>query len=516
MRSPNPIQTTTVEKILQAGESFNQDVAYFGLAGTNQAYLEISNFPPLDLGRRLDYLIDYPHGCIEQTTSAVFPQLFLADLMELDKKRKAEIQANVNAAIQRFQLFQTVNGGFSYWPGGSYDSDWGTNYAGHFIIEAEKKGYAVPSNLKSNWIKFQRAQARNWNRANESLDGANYNDLTQAYRLYTLALAGKAETGMMNRLRERDDLSLPARWRLAAAYRLTGQKEAAMSLISNQETTVPTYREMSYTYGSNTRDEAMILETLVLMDKKGVAADLAKRIANQLNQQRWMSTQTTAYSLLAVSKFIGANKVERNLKFDYKINGQAGNRNSKITMVSFDLAGNSKNVSVKNSGEGILYLRLITKGVPVEGEEEAVANNVNISVNYFTMKNVPINVSEMQQGQDFIAEITVRNQGLKGDLKEMILAHIAPSGWEIHNTRMDDYQHANSSVYTYQDQRDDRLYTYFDIRRNQSKTFRVQFNSSYLGKFYLPGIVVEAMYDNTVYARTKGQWVDVVQNGSMQ
>lgn len=509
VRTPNTEQTKTVEKVLNAGESFSDAVDYFGILGTNKAYLEVSNFPPLDLGKRLDYLIGYPHGCIEQTTSSVFPQLYLSELVELDATRKSVIQQNVNAGIERIKLFQTANGGFAYWPGGTYDNEWGSNYAGHFLLEAEKKGFSVSSSLKSKWLKFQKKQARNWNKANQNTDGAHYDDLTQAYRLYTLALAGKPELGLMNRLRERTDLSLPAKWRLAAAYKLAGQKEAALNLIKGAGKNVPEYTELSYTYGSNVRDEAMILETLVLLNMKTDGAEMAKKVANRLNQNQWMSTQTTAYCLMAVSKFVGQNSAEDKLKFSFNINGESGTRNSDMTVVSFDLGGKGKNVQVKNTGSGILYVRLITKGIPLGGDEEAEAKNIAIRVNYFDMNNRPINIDNMGQGKDFVAEITVSNPGTRGRLKELALVHIVPSGWEIHNSRMDEYNSNKSSFFTYQDVRDDRLYTYFDLGPNQQKTFRVQLNSSYLGKFYLPGISVEAMYDNSIYARTKGKWIQV-------
>jgi uncharacterized protein YfaS (alpha-2-macroglobulin family) len=511
VRTPNAEQTVTVDKVLNPGESFADDIAYFGVEGTNKAYLEVSNFPAIDLGRRLDYLIQYPHGCIEQTTSSVFPQLYLADVMELDATKKASIQTNINAAIEKFRSFQTSNGGFAYWPGDSYDNEWGSNYAGHFLIEAEKKGFVVPANMKSNWINFQKKQAKAWSKSNQTITGYYYDDLTQAYRLYTLALAGKSEIGLMNRLRERTDLSLPARWRLAAAYQVAGQKEVALELIKGQGKSVPEYTELSYNYGSNLRDEAMIVETLVLLDMKTDAATMAKSIADHLNNEEWMSTQTTAYSLLAVSKFLGKYKGDSKLKFNFNVDGKDGNRNSVLSMISFELNEKSKNVSVKNTGDGVLYVRLITKGTPITGSEQNESKNISLSVNYYDMKNNKIDVTKMKQGTDFIAEIKVTNSGIRGDLQELALVHIVPSGWEIHNSRMDEFSSNKSSFFTYQDIRDDRIYTYFDLGNGKEKTFRVQLNSSYLGKFYLPGISVEAMYDNTVYGRVKGQWVSVEQ-----
>lgn len=71
----------------------------------------------------------------------------------------------------------------------------------------------------------------------------------------------------------------------------------------------------------------------------------------------------------------------------------------------------------------------------------------------------------------------------------------------------------NASQPDYQDVRDDRVYSYFDLQPNTSKTFRIKLNASYLGKFYLPSTSCEAMYDNTINARNAGQWVEVVSGG---
>ncbi|HAA13110.1 MAG TPA: hypothetical protein DCE41_16030, partial [Cytophagales bacterium] len=169
------------------------------MEGTNTVTLEMSRIPPIDLGRRLKYLIRYPHGCIEQTTSSVFPQLYLSKLQELDSKLETQIETNVKAGIQRIRSFQTSDGGFAYWPGNSESSTWGSNYAGHFLLEAKALGYNVPDALLNNWRRYQRQKARSWRQGS---NGYTRDDLMQAYRLYTLALAGYSENGAMNRLRE--------------------------------------------------------------------------------------------------------------------------------------------------------------------------------------------------------------------------------------------------------------------------------------------------------------------------
>src|SRR5690606_9027924 len=123
------------------------------------------------------------------------------------------------------------------------------------------------------------------------------------YRLYTLALAGKAEMGAMNRLKERNQMSVAAKWRLAAAYALAGQEETAKSLVNNLSTNIAPYNSTGYSYGSETRDEAMIIETLSLIKDRTKAAPLVKSLAQRLSSDSWYSTQTTAYGLLAIAQF---------------------------------------------------------------------------------------------------------------------------------------------------------------------------------------------------------------------
>ena len=208
---------------------------------------------------RLQYLIRYPHGCLEQTTSSVFPQLFLADIFDLTFNKKQQIQDNIEKGIIRLGNFQQANGGMSYWVGENYANDWGTSYAGHFMLEAEKKGFVLPLTFKSNWIRYQKNATRNWRSGYRT----HHSDFAQAYRLYTLALAGSPDLSAMNRLREYKEISNEAKWRLAAAYALAGQKEASDNISASVNINFKPQRYNYYTYGSVNRNRAMALETMV-------------------------------------------------------------------------------------------------------------------------------------------------------------------------------------------------------------------------------------------------------------
>ena len=507
VENPNPYTSKTIDQTLQANSSQNMSFDTFGEAGTNSATVEFSTLPPMDFNKRLSYLIRYPHGCVEQTTSSVFPQLFLTDIFDLTSDKKKAIQNNIKNGINRLSNFQRPNGGLSYWIGENTANDWGTSYAGHFMIEAEKKGYALPLTFKSNWLRYQKQAARNWRPSYRYYRS----DLAQAYRLYTLALAGQPDLASMNRLREFTELSNDAKWRLAAAYALAGQKEAsnAIAKTANIDFEPPKYNY--YTYGSVDRNRAMALETM-LITNDSKAIDLAKTIGKSLSSDGWMSTQTTAYSLLSLGKLILKNG-GKDLSLSYTINGKSETINTKTGIAQRDIPvrDGTNTLTIENKDNNVVYVRVLNSGKLKLGEEVTVQRGFSISTQYKDLKGNSIDVSKLQQGQDFVATVSITNL-TNSEVKDVALSQIFPSGWDIINTRFTDFGDTTTSQARYTDIRDDRVNFYIDIPKKGkygTKTFTVLLNASYLGTYYLPGAQAEAMYDNDYLVRNKGRWITV-------
>ncbi|OFX28663.1 MAG: hypothetical protein A2X08_16615 [Bacteroidetes bacterium GWA2_32_17] len=507
VRNPNPKVTDSKGEMIEPGNTVEIPYTPIGIEGTNKITLELSAIPPLNLEKRLKYLISYPHGCIEQTTSSVFPQLYLADLVDLTKDRTSEITNNIKSGIQRLMQFQTFNGGMSYWIGGQDVDEWGTSYAGHFLLEAQKKGYVVSDSFLKKWRKYQKTMASKW------VNNGPTSQFVQSYRLYTLALSGNAEIGSMNRLKECKNLSSSAKWRLAAAYQIAGQTNIANKLIAGLSTDVPKYTELYYTYGSDIRDKSMILETLSLLGKRKEAFNLLKEVSTQIATNDWYSTQSTAYSLVAISKYLGDQKPTGQIKASYQIAG--GTWNSVSTM-KYILQSNipvktidASSINIKNESKGVLYARIIMEGIPEVGNETDASSGLKITSVYRTLEGSFIEPATIEQGTDFYVQVTITNPTAL-EYKQMALSQIFPSGWEIINTRLLEIDNVvKSSIPTNQDIRDDRVYTYFDLKPAETKTFYVLLNASYTGNYYLPAINCEAMYDATINARMKGMWVNV-------
>ncbi len=500
--NPNPMTTEVTSIILEPNSQQEIDFAAFGISGSNSATIEMSSLPPMNFESRLDYLIRYPHGCVEQITSAAFPQLYLADIFNLSSERQSKIQKNIEAAIFNLKRYIQTNGGMSYWPGYSKPNDWGTTYAGHFLLEANKKGYVLPIGFKTNWINYQQQQAKRWR--------SGGNDLAQAYRLYSLALAGSPDMASMNRLRETSTISNDAKLRLAVAYSLIGQNKAAQKLLNSASINFQSRPNYDYTYGSANRNRAMALETLVMLDEKAKAQQVAVNLAKALSSKSWMSTQTTSYALMAMAKYatyVGGKGVN----VQYTLNGKSNSANTTKTLAtSGELAIQKDNqLLLKNNRDNTIFVQLITSGILPVGQEKVIESNFKVVVDYKTRDGKIINPIQLTQGTDFVAEVTVTNT-TDTQVKDIALTEVFPSGWEVVNTRFTDFGSFRANKVAHTDIRDDRVNFYFDLKPKESKTVTILLNASYLGRYYLPGVQCEAMYDHNYLVRTEGKWVEVV------
>lgn len=506
VRNPNPVVTLSESRWIESGKSGELNYRLSSDAPGNSIRLEVSRIPPVDITRRFDFLYNYQHHCTEQLTSKALPLLFIGQFKATDAKETDQIKTNVQEAIKLLYARQLSNGGFVYWPGDASADEWVTSYAGMFLTLAQEKGYAVNKNVINRWKRFQRTAAQNW-KATGKTSGWVYRqaDSQQAFRLYTLALAGALELGAMNRMKEMQELSQQAKWRLAAAYALNGKMKAANELVYQANTTVAPYPSDNCVYGSSDRDEAMILETLVLMKKEREALAQAKIVSRNLQQENWFSTQSTAFSLLAMARLAG--QLSGTMDFSWTLHGkqQPVVKSAKpVYEIAISHSPATGTVVVHNNGTGAINADLITRTQLINDTLPALSNNLRIDVRYLSMNGMPADVRNVKQGTDFTAVVTVANISGTSDYTNLALTHIIPSGWEIYNERMvAPNPPGTAAAYTYQDIRDDRVLTYFDLRQGQSKTFKVRLQATYAGNFILPAIQCEAMYDPGVQARTK-------------
>jgi uncharacterized protein YfaS (alpha-2-macroglobulin family) len=513
VESPNPYFTEVTDTMVAAGKSVVLVPQKFGLEGTNEARIAFTRVPDIQLDKRLAYLIRYPYGCIEQTVSAVFAQLFLPGLADLRPHQKQMVTDNINEAIGRLSRYQMTDG-FSFWPAEGYRtirlSDWGSNYVGHFLLEARGKGYHVPKGLFEHWLKTAQKRAKRVDRKNHRY---------QTYRLFLLALAGEPNAGAMNLVRENhlSELDPLSRKLLAAAYYISGEKEAAGVIDRSAPTEIPPYRELGGTYGSPLRDRALIAYLCIKMNDLESAGRLLRDVTREFTPERWYSTQETAMALLCIGAFYDSSPFTGGaVTFELEI-GDA--KAETVTLGGYRTARGlervwGEEIRITNKSGNPLFVTLSIEGIPVDDRIETGYSGVTLARNFYDADGRPLSVKRLPQGKSFWVVYTVGNE-IATPLENLALTSVFPSGWEIINRRLsgqavpDWVQRLRVTAGDYMDIRDDRINWFFDLPPKGARVFAVEINPTFRGRYRLPPVVLEAMYSPEYFARIAGGEVTV-------
>jgi uncharacterized protein YfaS (alpha-2-macroglobulin family) len=261
----------------------------------------------------------------------------------------------------------------------------------------------------------------------------------------------------------------------------------------------------------------MILEVLTRMDEQVQAKKLVDELAGQMASGSWYSTQTTAYVLLAIAKFVGETDASGAMEFAFTLNGkrQEVSVNAPMERLELPFEGETGgSIGLESLDQRNLFVSVQVDGIPLDNPVADESSDLRMEVRYYNMEGNPIDPARLEQGSDFVAEVTLTHPGIRANYKELALTQMFPSGWEIRNLRLDNMESSRvKNQPDYQDIRDDRVYSYFGLEKGETKTFVVLLNASYQGDFYLPAVYCEAMYDNEIHATRAGKWVKVSKQG---
>ncbi len=507
VQNPNNRLFLTESKAIGPGEELSLSPQAIGLENTRSNRLEFSRLPAVNLEKRLHYLNTFPYGCTEQITSTAFGQLYLAQFIGKEEAEKRNVNRNIRSAIEVIVGRLHQDGSIRYWPGGNYINDFSSVYAGHFMVLAAREGHPVPTYFLNQWAASQKALATAWQP--EVYDNRILNDVVQAYRLYVLAQAGEAQRSAMNRLRENPSLSAVAANLLGAAYAVAGQDAAARELLMGTRTFTSHTYHYRHTFGSELRDKALRAEALILLGEANQAFNTLIEIAQQLGSNRWLSTQETAYSMYIIQLYLkqfaqDQGEIKLELVEDQKpmqiLSTTANHGESAIDREAVSLR-------VRNSGGGTVHLNLISSGIPLRDDHTVVENNIKLGVVWNGIDGQALDIRKLSPGTAFDMVVTATNTSPE-NLDYLVLDQIIPAGWEIVNKRLMG-DGAQSVAVDYTDIRDDRVTSFFSLRRGEEKVFRISLIAAYEGEFYLPPISCSAMYDPATQARKGGGVVTV-------
>lgn len=508
-----PYTTTIADQVLGDRTSTTFRLPRYAPGSQASAELQLSTAPTLPYRRLLDQMLHYPHRCGEQVASIGMVTLAYLKLVKPPKDLAARLQDVVKEQIGRLAQYQMAGGGFTTWPGSHNTDEWVTNHVGHFLLLAKEAGFSVPAGMLSDWLRYQRGRANTWK---PKADGAS-NPAVQAYRLYTMALDGKANLSAMNRLLEYPNRSLGATFQLAAAYLLAGNKQAVAKLMDNLQCPTDSAAAPCYWYESQLVLQAQRVNFETLRGDKEKAYRAMSDLAARLSKASWIGTQEAGLAMAAALRFntqMPTQNAPLQAKIQYANHEQKVDVSSSLTTLPIELdkfATSTKPCEVKVSSLQAtpIYAALIVRGQQLNTISTSFAQNLAINVEYQTLEGNSLSPWSLPQGTDFLIKVTVRDPNYSNALSNLVLHLQAPSGWELRNPNLEGDLGLPNPEYTYQEYRDQEVFTYFDLAGRTMAAFSFMVNASYQGRFTLQPITCEAMYDGSISARTAGATVEV-------
>lgn len=487
-----PDIVTSENIVLSRGEKRSFDISQ-----SNDAELTIATMPIIDFSGAFSFVENYSHYCTEQLSARAMYILYARKFLSTEEAERAEkvLPSLLKTIVSR----QFSTGGFAYWAGDDCAHEWATSMAGEVMIEARRQGFVVASQAIDRWKEYQNTTSRSYRHS--TTDAA---DLVQAYRLYTLVLAGEQPTAAMNKLRESKSVSQQALLRLAAAYTLSGRTDVATKIIEKAATTASINGSYA-TFWSPLRDKAMALESYILAGDKSRAFAIAREVASEFSATA-CTTQEVAFVSSAMSRMSDNVSTSTNEIAVTYSNGKTDIIRNLRGVKNIVPDANNGAIVVENLGKEDISVALMTKRTPsVDEGVKPMANGVDLSVRYTDVQGKEIDVERLNQGDEFLAHIEVK--AAINNSRSMALTYAIPSGWEIWNERLIGGEFDNYALYT--DVRDESINWYFSIGPSISQCFTVKLRAAYAGTFMLPPTVCEDMYNPACYAITANSKIRV-------
>jgi len=499
VRPAVPFMTVSGSGVIKAPGTKAFKLSSDWIQGTEDYSLNVAAFPGLEFLGALKFLLVYPYGCIEQTTSSVFPLLYLKDLAQtVDEKKfsSAGVDFYVKEGIYRVLSMQTISGGFSMWPGYKEPNQWGSAYAAEFLIEAEKAGYDVPKMEKDAALKYLESLLV------ESKETASLS--LKSYVCYVLSKDGKIKSSWIRRLQEsQSELPAYARFYLAASLVELGDKKSAAQITAAGLADGKIERSTGDDWMSGVKSNAIALSVLMDVEPNNpLVQDLVIRIKNAMKDGQWGTTQDNAQALIALGKYaryIGKQTVSftGSVSTDGKQVGQFSHTEP-LSLKGKDLAGKDLSLSLEGQGDAFYYWS--AEGVPSSGKAEEKDNGISVRREFLTKDGESLDLTKISQGDTVVVDILIKADAM---YQNVVVVDILPAGFEIENPRIAtsekiDWLTEKSFEPGHVDVRDDRLLLFTDLPSTDNIHYRYIVRAVTKGKFILPAISASCMYDPTV------------------
>lgn len=482
------------------------------IPGTVSGNLVVSTSPLTQFTKNLSYLVNYPYGCVEQTTSAAFPQLYYTDLVKALGGKDNEDRSpnyNVQQAIWKLQSMQLPNGALSYWPGGTYESWWGSIYAAHFLLEAQKAGFDVNANTLNRLLEYVKFRLKKKEMIEYYFNGQQRKSIAAKeipYSLYVLALARQPQQSTMNYYKGNlSMLSLDGRYLLSAAYALSGMKDQAKQVVPPAFTGEKANTVFGGSFYSYTRDRALALNALLESDPANPQVpELARQLSEELRGNIYLNTQESVFSILALGKIARQNagtNAEAQVLAGGKSIGSTKGAPLKIDLKPYL----NQAMQLKVTGKGQYYYFRELAGVTTDGQITEEDKYMRVRRSFYDRDGKPIAGTTFKQNDLIVVKLVIAAE-YNGEIENVVITDMLPAGLEIENTRLNAMpsmkwisEAKDKDEPDYMDVRDDRLNLFTSVN-SRPKTFYYMVRAVSPGTYQLGPVQADAMYNGMYHS----------------
>lgn len=481
-------------------------------ANTVRHQLILSRSPLVKMTSHISSLLGYPHGCIEQTVSKAFPQIYFADfakevdfqLISKGKKSDFNPNRNVQIAVDALESFATPEGGLSYWPGNANADGWATAYATHFMVEANKAGFDVKNRFLKKTLAYL-VSSSNTDKPEQNI--SYYNAAGQLrvrsiakpeliYNLYVLALAQIPQKSLMNYYKNNTKkLTVSEQYLLAGAFKIIGDNASYQALLPKAFVEEKRSGNAYNDFYSPIRNLALSFNALLETDPTNLQVPvMARQLSAAVEKIQNMNTQEQSFAFLALGKY-AKSLPESKLTASISSEGKAlPDFTGKIQSYK---TGLGQSVIINSKGRGDLYYFIGSEGISKSGKLVEEDKNLIVRRNYFTREGKPILNNTFNQNQLIVVKVTLKSQ-LDLPIKNVVVTDILPAGLEIENPRISGERGMewikNQANPNHFDIRDDRINLFTDAGRQQDYYYLVRAVSK--GRFMLGPVSADAMYSS--------------------
>ncbi len=510
IRPAAPLQKISGSGSIKAGETETVRMAMSNfIEGSISNKLVISKSPLIEFSDDLDYLVRYPYGCVEQTVSSVFPQLYFNDLVRDIYKRDNDNlnpDYNIKQAISKLMLMQLYNGGLTYWQGNGTESWWGSIYACHFLLEAKKAGYDVNNSFLDKLVSYLKTKLKEKRTVTYYYNSNMRKEIfakEATYSLFVLALAGKPQYSSMNYYKSHQNkLSLDSKYLLAAAFALSGNMKSYRELLPAEFEGEISKNSFSGSFYSYIRDEAISLYVMLEVDPDNEQIGiLAKHLTEQVKKRRYLNTQERAFTFLSLGKIARMSNAS-DIKANIKANGkEIAKYDNKLITIEDNSLPNS-NIEIETNGKGSIYYYWVAEGISADGSYKQEDSFLKVRKKFYNRQGQRIYDLNFKQNELIVVKIEIQTNNNEW-VDNIAICDILPAGFEIENTRLKDIpdmhwiKHQSSP--DFKDIRDDRIILFVSAY-NQPTNYYYFVRAVSPGIYQMGPVGADAMYNGEYHS----------------